>query len=103
MARKKEEQFQEIWVEVGEQSLCALINGERGWLMFLPEEGEPGFSSRNPAYDGPTEATIDYVLENGQRDSYPASWAYPVEEVKRALDYFRTKKERPPFINWFAE
>jgi hypothetical protein len=36
--------------------LCALINGELGWLMYLREEGDSGFSSRNPNYDGPADA-----------------------------------------------
>jgi len=66
--------------------------------MYLEEPGDPGSSSRNPVYDGPADATIDYVLENGQRDEYPASWAYPIEELERALFYFRREGRRPPFI-----
>jgi hypothetical protein len=95
--------FQEIWVEVDGASICALINGDLGWLMFLPASGEPGFSSRNPAYDGPGDSTIEYRLENGQLDVYPSSWAYPIDEVRRALDYFRDEKKRPPFIDWHAD
>jgi len=95
--------FQEVWVKVGDQSLCALINGDRGWLMYLREAGDSGFSSRNPVYDGPVDATIEYYLDNGQRDEYPASWAYPLEEVKRALDYFRREEKLPPFITWHPD
>ena len=99
----KRDGFQEIWVKAGEKSMCALINGARGWLMYLDEPGDSGFSSRNPAYAGPADATIEYYLDNGQRDVYPASWAYPLTEVKRALAYFRREKKRPTFIKWHRD
>ena len=95
--------FQEIWVEYGEKRLCALINGDRGWLMYLQGEGDSGFSSRNPAYDGPADAMIEYEIENGQDDKFPASWAYPIEDVERALAYFRRTGDRAPFIQWHRD
>lgn len=97
------ERFEEIWVEAGEQRLCALINGDRGWLMYLPAAGASGFSSRNPDYAGPADAMIEYCLSNGQRDFHPASWAYPVDVVHRALDFFEAEEKRPPFIEWHAD
>jgi hypothetical protein len=66
-------------------------------------EGDAGFSSRNPSYDGDPEARIEYVLRNGQRDQYPASWALPVDEVRRALDYFTTEHRQPPFVAWHED
>jgi hypothetical protein len=68
--------------------------------MFLREPGDAGLSSRNPAYSGRPEATISYVLSNGQVDSYPASWALPIATVERALQFFRTEGRAPPFISW---
>jgi hypothetical protein len=57
----------EVWIEsLGSQSLCALINGDFGWLMFLRWEGDSGFSSRNPDYSGPPDAEIAYRLNNVQ-------------------------------------
>jgi len=82
------------------QLLCALINGEIGWLMYLREPGDAGFSSRNPSYTGSTDASIDYVLSNGQVDSYPAAWAYPIEIVMQAIDYFRSEGLPASFISW---
>jgi len=75
------------------QSLLARINGDRGWLLYCPAPGDPGFSSRNPEFAGAPEATIEYVLGNGQRDKCPASWALPVEEMRRALAYFRERRK----------
>ena len=82
------------------KSTFALINGDLGWLMYLREPGDPGFSSRNPKYAGAADATIEYVLGNGQVDEYPASWALPAVEIRRALTYFREHHKPPPFISW---
>ena len=40
--------FHEIWEGFEEKSMLALINGDRGWLMYLEEPGDSGYSSRNP-------------------------------------------------------
>ena len=95
--------FQELWVHVDEQSMCALINGDIGWLMYLEEPGDSGLSSRNPAYKGPADGVIEYYLDNGQRDVYPASWAYPIDQILRALEYFRREERVPPFIEWHRD
>src|SRR5580693_3722447 len=85
------------------QHLHALINDDRGWLMYLREGGDSGSSSRNPAYDGPVDAEIEYRLDNGQHDFYPASWALPIAEVRRALEYFERQHKRPPFVAWHED
>ena len=93
--------YREVWVEIPNgQSMCALINGEWGWLMYLRYKGDAGFSSRNIKYKGPAESTIEYRLDNGQHDEYPASWAYPVAVIERALQFFQTQQIPPTFIHW---
>jgi len=95
--------YAEIWVDHDPfPSMCALLNGRRGWLMFLRYDGDAGFSSRNPNYGGDPAEEIDYILENGQRDLYPASWAYPKEEVVAALEAFARSREVPG-IAWFND
>jgi len=48
LARLPETGFAEVWVMHGRfPALCALLNGERGWLTCLRAEGDAGFSSRN--------------------------------------------------------
>ena len=99
-----ESPFKDIWIESPDgQSLCALINAELGWLIYLREEGDSGFSSRNPAYDGPPDAQVEYRLNNGQYDQYPASWALPISEVRRALEYFEREHRKPPFVDWHED
>jgi len=114
------EQFREIWVSIdsGGPSLAALMNTNIGWLTYLRhDEGDPGFSSRNPMYDesdatlgglaydslfnGEHVPVIAYQLSNGQADEYPASWALPEPDVMRALEYFvEYEGRRPPFVQW---
>jgi hypothetical protein len=94
--------FQELWVQLPDgQAMCALVNGDVGWLMYLPKNGDSGFSSRNPDYRGPAAAKIEYRLEHGgQRDEYPASWAIPVAKVHAALKHFRETASLPGFVAW---
>ena len=103
----EKEQYKEIWVEPketenDERAMMALINGDWGWLMYLREEGDSGFSSRNPDYTGTDDdgKTMDFLLSNGQLDYYPLSYVLPVEQVMKALSYFEEHHELPDFIVW---
>jgi hypothetical protein len=94
-------QFLDLWVETDDgQSMCGLVNGEAGWLMYLREGGDAGFSSRAPDYNGPEDASREYYLDNGQCDEYPAAWALPDGEIQRALEHFITRAEPAPWIIW---
>ncbi len=97
-----QEQFREIWLHAPDDfpAISALANGTSGWLMYLREAGDAGFSSRNPAYDGKLSARLSYRLSNGQIDEYPASWAIPEVELFEALAYFVEHTARPPFVTW---
>lgn len=107
MPRKRRDDrspYREIWERKADgRALCALVHGDVGWLMWLREPGDSGYSSRNPEYDGPEDATIDFLLSNGQRDEYPASWALPLATVERALEHFRETGARAPFVKWHAD
>jgi hypothetical protein len=95
------EQFREIWLNATDgPSLCALLNGKRGWLMYLPEEGDAGFSSRNPSFSGNENEVIEYRLTNGQVDEYPARWSLGEDDVLSALVFFAEERRRPPTVYW---
>jgi hypothetical protein len=102
LIRPTSEKFREIWLNVkGGPALCALLNGDVGWLMFLRHsDGDAGFSSRNLAFKGSTKEMIEYRLSNGQIDKYPAGWALPEGEVTRVLEYFAQHRSRAPFVEW---
>ena len=93
------EQYKEIWLKgPNEQSICALINGGVGWLMYLRFEGDAGYSSRNQFET--SEENIEYILSNGQRDEYPKKWAYPTEILKEALFSFIDNGTLPKQVEW---
>jgi hypothetical protein len=100
----RENQFAEIWITHDPfPAMCALVNGGSAWLMYLRHDGDPGFSSRNPAFVGPPAQKIAYMLGNGQLDRYPASWAYPTEKVFDALTVFARERRVPDWIEWFND
>jgi hypothetical protein len=64
--------------------------------MYLRENGDAGFHSVNETYSGDEEDVIDYILDNGQRDEYPVSWALPLSDIDAALRHFSRMAHRPP-------
>jgi hypothetical protein len=93
--------FRELRAETKDgAALYALVSGDVGWLMYLRVEGDAGFSSRNSNYVGPADAVIQYRLDNGQVDEYPAAWALPAGELKRAMEHFLRAGEPAPWIVW---
>jgi len=97
--------FCEVWLyaDSGWPAICALVNGGSAWLMFLREEGDSGFSTRNPNYSGPQDAVIEYFLGNGQRDEYPAEWDITTPEALRALEHFMENASMAPWLQWQEE
>ena len=98
-------QFAEIWMQHAADwpAICALINGQAAWLMYLRYEGDAGFATRNPDYSGPSDARIEYYLSNGQRDEYPAAWNISTKQAMRALEYFFLKEAMAPWLEWHEE
>jgi hypothetical protein len=88
------EQYREIWLSVESgPAICALMNGDSGWLMYLREEGDSGFSSRNPAQEG-RGGLVSYRLADGQIDQYPADWSVSEDEIIQVLEHFFTHRTR---------
>ena len=104
LTRIPETGFAEVWVMHGRfPALCALLNGDRGWLTCLRAEGDAGFSSRNPRYAGPPDAEIEFTLSTGQVDRYPAAWTYPRAEVLEAVRVFAGSRSCPASLSWFND
>ncbi|HET8966523.1 MAG TPA: hypothetical protein VFN20_09935 [Candidatus Acidoferrum sp.] len=94
--------FAEVWMQPAATwpTICALVNADAAWLMYLRFDGNAGFSTRNPDYSGAPNAVIEYRLTNGQRDEYPAAWDISTVEALRALTHFFEKKEMAPWLVW---
>lgn len=94
----------EIWAcEDNGLSLCALLNGRCGWLMFLRFEGDVGFSSRNPLKEQSEGVEEGFVLSNGQVDTYPSSWTIDRQMVFDALLEFVAAGRRPSNVDWHED
>lgn len=95
----EDDQFKEIWIDGSdEQSICALINGNIGWLMYLRFDGDAGYSSRNPLET--SDENIEFCLSNGQCDEYPKKWTYPLSILKEALFNFIKNGQLPNQVEW---
>jgi hypothetical protein len=80
--------------------MTVLTNGDRAWLMYLRHQGDAGYSSRSPAYDGPGNAALDFSLSNGQRDEYPASWTISSDAAIGAAEHFFSSGGMDPSVAW---
>jgi hypothetical protein len=83
--------------------LTALINGPVGWLMYMAEPGDAGFHSVNRDYSGNPNASIAFILANGQKDRYPASWVLPAETITAAIEEFWVRPQMSEEIDWEAD
>ena len=91
----------ETWINHADgASMCALTNGTVGWMMFLEPGDEIGYRSHNPLHAGSDDEMIQYVLENGQMDEYPALWAIPLDDVRRAMGDFADTGMKPDWVEW---
>lgn len=77
----------------------ALFSNDRAWIMFLREDGDVGFSTRNPLVPDDS-ASLRFRLPNGQVDTYRASWTYSASEVFDALDHYLAHASFPDSIAW---
>jgi len=94
----------EVWVDLDPfPALCALFSGEHAVLMVVRYSGDPGFTSRNPAYRGRAEATFSYTLSNGQVDEFPAAWAYSRQQAMEVIEEFAATRRVPESVSWFND
>ncbi len=92
----------EAWLSISEgPSLSLLRQGRRAFLMYLPSNGDPGFTSRGADESAATEP---FVLSNGQVDRYPINWCVALEECFHAFAYFCVNHgERYPHVSWHED
>lgn len=98
-------QFSEVWLyhANGWPAICALINGDAAWLMYLRHEGDAGYSTRNAKYSGSPKTMIEYHLSNGQRDEYPVAWNIGTAEALRALEHFLEQGTMASWLAWYDD
>jgi hypothetical protein len=86
-----------IWIQDG-PSLTMLRSDVDAMLMYLRFVGDSGFVGVG---DHKRSGTVDYVLANGQVDSYPAAWSLDVDTCLEAIRAFvMSDGKQPPMIDW---
>lgn len=63
------------------------------WMRAVLDEYDDEF-------DDADEVELEFLLANGQADGYPARWTVPLEDAKRAMEYFLEQGELAPFVQW---
>ena len=97
---ESEAQFREVSIERNAARVLALFGGDRAWLMFMREPGDPGLSTRNPSLGEHDDATLPFMMSNGQLDRYPEHWTYPSDAIHRALGQFVSTARFPDDLSW---
>ncbi|MGL4320093.1 MAG: Imm1 family immunity protein [Paracoccaceae bacterium] len=101
LASVSQQEDLEIWASVDQQSrLCGLLNSQGGWLMFLRHAEDVGSRSRNLQREVCDGGFEEYILGNGQADSYPKSWAFDRPVIFAAISAFARTGERPTTVDW---
>ncbi len=99
MLRSITEQYSEIWLTHADgPSLCCLKNGNDAFLMYLRFEGDSGYVSFSP--ERSQTDFIDFILANGQKDSYPKAQAVSYDEATSACEKFWFTKEMDRRLQW---
>jgi len=109
LAQARQPEYLELWLTRDDDdndhgAMSLLANGDRVWLMHLRHhDGDSGYSSRNPTYDGSPDATVPFRFSNGQLDTYPLAWTVSREHALQAIEYFLVTGERVPWITWHED
>jgi hypothetical protein len=99
-------QYCELWLWENDQSpaLGCFKSGDRCMLMYLRYPGDAGFTTRsgaNIAEDKNRGSRREFILANGQHDTYPEFWTIPFSDGKRALEYFHFTKKKLADLIWY--
>lgn len=105
--RVRQAAFAEVWLRRGQEATCLLTNRERGraFLMFLPDSS-PSFKSQSAGFhatsadENLTDDDIDFLLDNGQRDTYNVRETVTLSEGLQALEHAFVAGGRATFISW---
>ncbi len=83
------------------RSVALVSNGERAMVMLLEYTGDPGFHAVDPR--ATDEQQGDYLLDNGQVDTYANRHTVPLAEGIEAVAYLVQRGELDPRLSWQSD
>ncbi len=92
--------FPQERIEQKGKLLTVLSSGDRVWMLYQQSKDYPGEIAFDPQYADAEEILYEFILDNGQRISYPLSQTIAKEEASRARTYFFRTGEKAPWISW---
>lgn len=92
--------IQEFWLSHRDgPRMCLLRNLGQALVMFQSSDDDPGVVALAP--DSPRFASpVQFTLQNGQRDEYPAQWIVAVERAFAAIEHFFATTAQTPALEW---
>ncbi len=94
--------FADVWlVSTDGQAMSMLKSGDNVFMMYLPEPGSPGYSSRS--IDLVADRDIEFHLANGQRDYYPESWTVRYDSAINVMKNFWLTQTLLDSVRWYSE
>ncbi|MEO1173405.1 MAG: Imm1 family immunity protein [Myxococcota bacterium] len=92
--------YSEVWIEhIDGSRLCVLLSPGFGFLMYLRDDCDAGFSTRKAEWDDPDEE-VEFELSNGQVDRYPKRLAQSRATALDAARHFIETRSLLATISW---
>ena len=92
--------IQEFWLSHRDgPRICLLRNLGEAFILFQSSDDDPGMvalASDADRFRGP----VQFTLQNGQRDEYPAQWIIDADQAFAAIEYFFATTAQTPALEW---
>ena len=89
----------EVWINLQNgPSICLLKSFNYTFLMYMEPQDQKSLVSHSKSH---VQGNINFVLANGQIDTFPLVWCIDKEFAYKGLAYFFVNYgEKSPHINW---
>ena len=97
---RHDEHYASFWLSTdsdAEPSLGVFINRDQAVAFFHRGSGDAGYYSDGTNTDG---ETLDFLIDNFQRDQYPASMIVSATDALLAMEQFLEAQQLPKAIRW---
>lgn len=79
--------------------ICLLRNGGHALVMIQSFDEDPGVVALAPD-SSRVRGPVQFTLQNGQRDEYPAHWIVEADQAFAAIEYFFATTAQTPALEW---